>query len=51
MIGYNVYRSTTPAEGYEKINPELVVGKKPKRKKTAKLVYIDKGLVKGNKYS
>lgn len=50
VIGYNVYRSTTPGEGYDKINPDLVVGKKPKGKKTTKLVYIDKGLVKGNKY-
>lgn len=50
VIGYNVYRSTTPGGGYDKINPNLILARKPNGKQIAKVVYIDKGLIKGNKY-
>jgi hypothetical protein len=40
LAGYNVYRSTTPGSGYQRINYSLVL--KPK--------YVDKQIIKGTTY-
>jgi hypothetical protein len=40
LAGYNIYRSTTPGSGYQRINYSLVL--KPK--------YIDKQIIKGTTY-